>query len=216
MSEIVEKSVIGAILIDPKYVSEIYEQIRLEMFGSSFCRSVYAEILKAYDSGKPITLISIAQKLQGENFSQERIMQELKGILPDIQAYKIKSYADALVAEYKTRRLKEMLSKIIPAAGVVDEQINTMLQELEAMKENDTVKIHALRGREQREPGGHGTMTEREMFDVAVPKIAEMVVEARKLTDEEFAQWKSGVLQDTPERIRPFIEKIYVAIEESL
>ena len=144
MSEIVEKSVIGAILIDPKYVSEIYEQIRLEMFGSSFCRSVYAEILKAYDSGKPITLISIAQKLQGENFSQERIMQELKGILPDIQAYKIKSYADALVAEYKTRRLKEMLSKIIPAAGVVDEQINTMLQELEAMKENDTVKIHAL------------------------------------------------------------------------
>mgnify|MGYP003244502293 CR=1 FL=1 len=33
-------------------------------------------------------------------------------------------------------------------------------------------------------------MTEREMFDVAVPKIAEMVVEARKLTDEEFAQWK--------------------------
>lgn len=57
---------------------------------------------------------------------------------------------------------------------------------------------------------------EREMFDVAVPKIAEMVVEARKLTDEEFAQWKSGVLQDTPERIRPFIEKIYVAIEESL
>lgn len=144
MSEIVEKSVIGAILIDPKCVSEIYEQIRLEMFGSSFCRSVYAEILKAYDAGKQITLISIAQKLQGESFSQERIMQELKGILPDIQAYKIKSYADALVAEYKTRRLKEMLSKIIPAAGIVDEQINTMLQELEAMKENDTVKIHAL------------------------------------------------------------------------
>lgn len=108
MSEIVEKSVIGAILIDPKCVSEIYEQIRLEMFGSSFCRSVYAEILKAYDAGKQITLISIAQKLQGESFSQERIMQELKGILPDIQAYKIKSYADALVAEYKTRRLKEI------------------------------------------------------------------------------------------------------------
>lgn len=127
-----------------KAVKSAKRALRLEMFGSSFCRSVYAEILKAYDAGKQITLISIAQKLQGESFSQERIMQELKGILPDIQAYKIKSYADALVAEYKTRRLKEMLSKIIPAAGIVDEQINTMLQELEAMKENDTVKIHAL------------------------------------------------------------------------
>lgn len=59
-------------------------------------------------------------------------------------------------------------------------------------------------------------MTEREIFDIAVPKIAEMVVEARELTDEEFARWKSGVLQDTPERIRPFIEKIYVVIEKSL
>lgn len=59
-------------------------------------------------------------------------------------------------------------------------------------------------------------MTERDVFVQAVPQIAEMVVEARKLTDEEFAQWKSGVLQDTPERIRSFIEKIYVVIEESL
>lgn len=59
-------------------------------------------------------------------------------------------------------------------------------------------------------------MTERDVFVQAVPQIAEMVVEARKLTDEEFAQWKSEVLQDTPERIRPFIEKIYVVIEESL
>ena len=59
-------------------------------------------------------------------------------------------------------------------------------------------------------------MTERDVFVQAIPQIAEMVVEARKLTDEEFAQWKSGVLQDTPERIRPFIEKIYVVIEESL
>lgn len=31
MSEIVEKSVIGAILIDPKCVSEIYEQIVMEI-----------------------------------------------------------------------------------------------------------------------------------------------------------------------------------------
>lgn len=36
MSEIVEKSVIGAILIDPKYVSEIYEQIRLKCLAVHF------------------------------------------------------------------------------------------------------------------------------------------------------------------------------------
>ena len=45
MSEIVEKSVIGAILIDPKCVSEIYEQIRLE--GASW-------EMKKIDLTKPI------------------------------------------------------------------------------------------------------------------------------------------------------------------
>ena len=65
-----EKSVIGAIFIDPKCISEDYEQIRLEMFGSSFCRSVYAEILKAYDAGKQILLISIAQNFKGKLFTK--------------------------------------------------------------------------------------------------------------------------------------------------
>lgn len=51
-------------------------------------------------------------------------------------------------------------------------------------------------------------MTEREMFDIAVPKIAEMVVEARKLTDEEFAQWKSGVYYTYfPHRRPPAIQE---------
>lgn len=83
----------------------------------------------------------------GRGYWRPKDRQEIQEFVHTMNARalnKIKSYADALVAEYKTRRLKEMLSKIIPAAGVVDEQINTMLQELEAMKENDTVKIHAL------------------------------------------------------------------------
>ena len=57
---------------------------------------------------------------------------------------RIKSYADALESDYKTRRLNELLSHVVPVAGCIDEQINGLLQDLEALKESDTVKIHGL------------------------------------------------------------------------
>lgn len=144
MSNTIEKSVIGALLIEPDSISGIYEQIKPEMFGDLFCRSVYTEIVRAYDVGKSISLEELAQKLQSEGQTQEYIVQELRGIIPTVESYRIKSYADALESDYKTRRLNELLSHVVPVAGCIDEQINGLLQDLEALKESDTVKIHGL------------------------------------------------------------------------
>ena len=82
MSNMIEKSVIGALLIEPDSISGIYEQIKPEMFGDLFCRSVYTEIVRAYDVGKSISLEELAQKLQSEGQTQEYIVQELRGIIP--------------------------------------------------------------------------------------------------------------------------------------
>lgn len=144
MSNTIEKSVIGALLIEPDSISGIYEQIKPDMFADLFCRSVYTEIIRAYDMGKSISLEELAQKLQSEGQMQERIVQELRGIIPAVESYRIKSYADALEAAYKTRRLNELLSHVVPAAGCIDNQINGLMQDLEALKESDTVKIHGL------------------------------------------------------------------------
>lgn len=144
VSDLVEKAVVGAVLIEPKAISKVYEQIKLEMFKNPFYKMVFGEILQAYDTGREYSLIQLSQKLQGGDFSQEYVMQELQSIIRDVNAYQIQSYANSLVAEYKTRRLNELLSKIVPAAGSIDAQINMIQQELEALKENDTVKIHTL------------------------------------------------------------------------
>lgn len=144
MSDAVEKSVVGAILMDPETLGEVYETIRSEMFSNLFYRSIFTELVQAYDMGKRLSLLELSQKIQSESFTQEFIAGKLKEIILDVNAYEMKSYAHALVSEFKERRVNEILSRVKPAAGYIDSQINTLLQELEALKINDTVKIHTL------------------------------------------------------------------------
>lgn len=171
MSNTIEKSVIGALLIEPGSISGIYEQIKPEMFGDLFCRSVYTEIVRAYDVGKSISLEELAQKLQSEGQTQEYIVQELRGIIPAVESYRIKSYADALEADYKTRRLNELLSHVVPVAGCIDEQINGLLQDLEALKESDTVKIHGLGEVVDTVSGNYFTDSEQSILYTGLSKL---------------------------------------------
>ena len=144
MSDVTERAVLGSILIDPVNIGYAYERITLDMFENPFFQETYKEILKSYDTGRDVTLIGIAQKLQNESFTQEYIMQELREVVLNADGYKIRGYVDALIAEYKTRRLKNLLSRTVPAIPCIDEQISILLQEIEAMRVSDTVKIHAL------------------------------------------------------------------------
>lgn len=144
MSDVTERAFLGAILIDPANIEYAYEKIILDMFENPFYQEAYKEILKSYDTGKDVTLIGIAQKLQSESFTQEYIMQELREVVLNVDGYKIRGYVDALIAEYKTRRLKNLLSKTVPSIPCIDKQITDLLQELEAMRVSDTIKIHAL------------------------------------------------------------------------
>lgn len=59
-------------------------------------------------------------------------------------------------------------------------------------------------------------MTEREIFIQAIPQIAEIIVEARKLTVEEFQEWHDEVMQEVPDKAKPFIEKIFVVVANNL
>ena len=59
-------------------------------------------------------------------------------------------------------------------------------------------------------------MTEEDMFLQSVNQIAEMVVEARKLTVGEFQLWYDECLENAPEQVRGFMEKIFVVIANCL
>lgn len=59
-------------------------------------------------------------------------------------------------------------------------------------------------------------MTERDIFLQAIPRIAEMVVEARKLTVEEFQEWHDEVMKSVPDKAKPFIKKVFIFVSNNL
>lgn len=65
-----------------------------------------------------------------------------------------------------------------------------------------------------------GEMSEQEIYEAwkirVVPIIAELVVEARKMSKEDYSTWKIRVLEHTDPKIKCFMERLYVIIEEYL
>lgn len=59
-------------------------------------------------------------------------------------------------------------------------------------------------------------MTERELFIQSIPQIAEMIVECRKLSEDEFQQWKSEVVREARDGAKSFIKKVIMVIEDNL
>lgn len=61
-------------------------------------------------------------------------------------------------------------------------------------------------------------MTERELFEQLIPQIAEIIVEARKLSKEQYNKWKQEVLDEVNVNGKPsgFIKKVFIVIESHL
>lgn len=50
-------------------------------------------------------------------------------------------------------------------------------------------------------------MTERQCFEQCIPQIAEIIIEARKMTAKEYYEWKASVIRDTNKKSNRFYEK---------
>lgn len=49
-------------------------------------------------------------------------------------------------------------------------------------------------------------MTERQLIEDHIPELAEIVGETRKLTQQEYEDWRSSVLNSATEKTRGFTE----------
>lgn len=57
-------------------------------------------------------------------------------------------------------------------------------------------------------------MTEKEFFIEVAPSIAEILVYCRKLSEEEYANYKQETLATIDPRSVPFIKKVFILIEK--
>lgn len=59
-------------------------------------------------------------------------------------------------------------------------------------------------------------MTERQLIEDHIPELAEIVGEARKLTPQEYEDWKIFVLNSVTEKARGFTERVLLLVEQCL
>lgn len=59
-------------------------------------------------------------------------------------------------------------------------------------------------------------MTERQLIEDHIPELAEIVGETRKLTQQEYEDWRSSVLNSATEKTRGFTERVILLIEQYL
>ena len=59
-------------------------------------------------------------------------------------------------------------------------------------------------------------MTERQLIEERITELAEIVREARKLTQQEYKDWKNFVLNSATEKTRGFTERVLSLVEQCL
>lgn len=141
-----ETGVIGCVLIDNKSLYTVYNVLRPEMFESEFCQDTYAEMLAMYDQGENINLMSLSQALENHKWSPEQIAEELKLCVSSAPtSVLIKSYADAIVKDFKARTARELFQRVSLKPADINDTIAEVLTRLEELQGNQKAKSKCLK-----------------------------------------------------------------------
>lgn len=141
-----ERSVIGALLIDMNCMQLIYNDLRPEMFTDTMLRNVYTEVVKAYDVGKQLSVVNLSQSLESSTYTREMVINELKGCMDTaITTQHIRNYADVMIKDYKSLRLKQIISQIKPLPDNIDSQMGMLINKLEALMESKKSNANILK-----------------------------------------------------------------------
>ena len=135
-----EFGVIGCVL------NGIWRTLKPEMFSSEFAQDTYKEMLAMYDRNESIDPMSLSMVLESHKYTQEQISGLMKSCITEtITSTMIKSYADAVVKEYKARTVKDMFQRASLKPCDIDDTIGDLLTRLEHLQEGKEVKLKPIK-----------------------------------------------------------------------
>ena len=141
-----EFGVIGCVLIDNDVLNGIWRTLKPEMFSSEFAQDTYKEMLAMYDRNESIDPMSLSMVLESHKYTQEQISGLMKSCIAEtITSSMIKSYADAVVKEYKARTVKDMFQRASLKPCDIDDTIGDLLTRLEHLQEGKEVKLRPIK-----------------------------------------------------------------------
>lgn len=145
MSYLSEENIIGSLLLDKNCMDEIYNVLSADMFTSELLGRIYLEFQRGYDNRYDVNPAVIVQKLSGDVFPEQLIIDEIKNCTVNITtSATVKSYADVIVNEYKARRLDNILGSIKVSPNDVNGQIGRIISSLEALQDGKSATSKSL------------------------------------------------------------------------
>lgn len=57
-------------------------------------------------------------------------------------------------------------------------------------------------------------MSERELYLMYLPQIAEMIVSCQQMEQKDYEQWKKETRESTPDNAKGFMEKIFEVVDK--
>lgn len=141
-----EQGVIGCVLIDNRSLDEVYSKLTPEMFSTEFCQDAYGQILAIYDRGENINVISLSQALENHKWEPGLIGGLLRDCISGAPtSVMIGSYADTIVKEYRSRKIKELLQRVSLKPCDIDDTIGEILTDVEALKDNRKTMVKSIK-----------------------------------------------------------------------
>lgn len=146
----VEQNILGAILMDNEALDKIYDTIRPEMFEHTLYQDTYKEMLAMYDKGEAIDYLSLAQRLQGVDRSEEFVKEQLHEITKatfeeTFTTTKITGYADVLVKDWQSREAKNVIDHVDFSPNNILNAIADVMSRFEALQEKKKTPLKSLK-----------------------------------------------------------------------
>lgn len=141
-----EVGVIGCVLIDNDSMFKVYNKLKPEMFSTEFCQDAYAEMLAMYDRGENINVVSLSQALENHKWEPEMIAGKLKGCITATPvSTAMKSYADAVIKDWRARTVKDLFGRISLRPCDIDNSISELLVRLEEVQGNKFARSKSMK-----------------------------------------------------------------------
>lgn len=145
-----EQNILGAILMDNNALDKVYDTIKPEMFESGLYGDIYRNMLAMYDRNEPIDIVNLSQALEDKERTRQFIDEQLGTIINKtfdevFTAQKIKTYADVLVNDWRSREVTQLISRIDTTPKSINSTIGDIITSLEEIQESRKNPLMSLK-----------------------------------------------------------------------
>ena len=176
MSYIAEQNVIGSLFLDKNCMDEIYSFLSSDMFTNEILGCIYREFQKGYDNRYEVNAAVIVQNICNDSLPEQIVVSEIKCCMDaTTTSATVKSYANVIANEHKTRKLNEILVAIKVTSNDVNGQIGKIITSLEALQDNRSTTSKSLSQIVRENKDKYFKDTEDQKIYIGLPKIDDLL-----------------------------------------